>query len=51
MSAPDYWHAPALPQFVLDKVPMVDLVMDPHESAAEGRAIPEEPLLSIAAAL
>src|SRR5437763_2125202 len=36
MSAPDYWHAPALPQFVLDKVPMVDLVMDPHESAASG---------------
>src|SRR2546422_6013708 len=27
MSAPDYWHAPALPQFVLDKVPTVDLVM------------------------
>jgi hypothetical protein len=36
MSAPDYWHAPALPDFVLDKVPTVDLVLDPHESAAQG---------------
>jgi hypothetical protein len=36
MSAPDYWHAPALPDFVLEKVPTVDLVMDPHESPSEG---------------
>jgi hypothetical protein len=36
MSAPDYWRAPALPDFVLDKVPTVDLVLDPHESAAQG---------------
>ncbi|HET7099576.1 MAG TPA: twin-arginine translocation signal domain-containing protein, partial [Terriglobia bacterium] len=28
MSAPDYFHAPALPDFVLDKVPMVKLVGD-----------------------
>jgi hypothetical protein len=43
MSAPDYWHAPALPQFVLDKVPMVDLVMDPHESAAQGERFLKNP--------
>ncbi len=43
MSAPDYWHAPALPQFVLDKVPMVDLVMDPHESAASGARFLKNP--------
>ncbi|HET9409128.1 MAG TPA: hypothetical protein VFO39_17930 [Candidatus Sulfotelmatobacter sp.] len=36
MSAPDYWHEPALPDFVLEKVPTVDLVMDPHESPAQG---------------
>ena len=43
MSAPDYWHAPALPQFVLDKVPMVDLVMDPHESPAQGARFLKNP--------
>ncbi|MGC2363630.1 MAG: hypothetical protein WA555_01325 [Candidatus Sulfotelmatobacter sp.] len=43
MSAPDYWHAPALPQFVLDKVPLVDLVMDPHESPAEGARFLKNP--------
>jgi len=36
MSAPDYWRAPALPDFVLDNVPTVDLVLDPHESPAQG---------------
>ena len=36
MSAPDYRHAPALPDFVLQKVPTVDLVMDPKESTAQG---------------
>jgi len=36
MSAPDYRNAPALPDFVLQKVPTVDLVMDPKESAAQG---------------
>src|SRR5271169_294030 len=34
MSAPDYTHAAALPDFVLDKVPKVDLVMNPKESSA-----------------
>src|ERR1043166_5408033 len=43
MSAPDYWHAPALPQFVLDKVPTVELVMDPHESAASGARFLKNP--------
>lgn len=43
MSAPDYWHEPALPQFVLDKVPTVDLVMDPHESAAAGQRFLKNP--------
>ena len=37
MSAPDYSHAPALPDFVLEKVPKVDLVLSGSEdkSAAE----------------
>jgi len=43
MSAPDYWHQPALPQFVLDKVPTVDLVMDPHESPASGERFLKNP--------
>jgi hypothetical protein len=43
MSAPDYWHAPALPQFVLDKVPTVDLVMDPRERAADGARFLKNP--------
>src|SRR5438270_5540958 len=34
MSAPDYTHAPALPDFVLNKVPKVDLVLSPIESSA-----------------
>src|SRR5262249_3741181 len=38
MCAPDYWHAPALPDFVLNKVPKVDLVLnDPAEAAAAKR--------------
>jgi hypothetical protein len=32
MSAPDYWHEPALPDFVLARVPTVELVLDPRES-------------------
>ena len=32
MSAPDYTHAPALPDFVLDKVPKVDLVLSDQEN-------------------
>ena len=43
MSAPDYRHAPALPDFVLQKVPTVDLVMDPKESAAQGERFLKNP--------
>ena len=43
MSAPDYWHAPSLPDFVLDKVPTVDLVMDPHEPASAGERFVKNP--------
>jgi len=35
MSAPDYTHQPALPDFVLEKVPKVDLVLSDTESRAE----------------
>src|SRR5437016_7465389 len=34
MSAPDYTHAPALPDFVLNKVPKVDLLFSSLESSA-----------------
>src|SRR5438874_12128599 len=34
MCAPDYTHSPALPDFVLNKVPKVDLVLSPIESSA-----------------
>lgn len=36
MCAPDYTHAPALPDFVLEKVPKVDLVLSDKENAAAG---------------
>jgi hypothetical protein len=35
MSAPDYTHAAALPDFVLDKVPKVDLVLKDNENSRE----------------
>jgi hypothetical protein len=34
MSAPDYTHAPALPDFVLEKVPKVDLIFNGKEDSA-----------------
>jgi hypothetical protein len=34
MCAPDYTHSAALPDFVLDKVPKVDLVLSDQESRA-----------------
>jgi len=43
MCAPDYKHAPALPDFVLEKVPKVDLVQSDQESAAEGKRFLENP--------
>src|SRR5579862_911378 len=36
MCAPDYTHAPALPDFVLEKVPKVDLIMSDKENPASG---------------
>ncbi len=43
MSAPDYKHEPALPDFVLEKVPTVDLVVNDQESAASGKRFLENP--------
>jgi len=37
MSAPDYWKEPALPSFVLDKVPTVDLIPDEKEKKSAAR--------------
>jgi hypothetical protein len=37
MSAPDYRHQPALPDFVLDKVPTVDLIPDERERKSAQR--------------
>src|SRR5712691_7933031 len=37
MSAPDYSHQPALPDFVLDKVPTVELIPDQKEASAAAR--------------
>jgi hypothetical protein len=38
MSAPDYTHAPALPDFVLERVPKVDLILaDQKDQAAAAR--------------
>jgi hypothetical protein len=34
MSAPDYTHAPALPNFVLEKVPKINLVLSDKENRA-----------------
>jgi len=39
MSAPDYKHQAALPDFVLDKVPTVDLIPDENEKKAAARFI------------
>lgn len=43
MCAPDYKHEPALPDFVLEKVPKVDLVQSDQESAAEGKRFLDNP--------
>ena len=43
MSAPDYTHEAALPDFVLAKVPKVDLVQSDPESAAAGKRFLENP--------
>jgi hypothetical protein len=38
MSAPDYTHAPALPDFVLEKVPKVDLVLTDSDKESQAEA-------------
>jgi len=43
MCAPDYTHAPALPDFVLDKVPKVDLVLLDQQNSAEAKRYWENP--------
>jgi hypothetical protein len=43
MCAPDYTHAAALPDFVLDKVPKVDLVLTDQQNAAEAKRYLENP--------
>src|ERR1035437_9552512 len=39
MNAPDYVHQPALPDFVLEKVPTVELIPDPKEASAAARFV------------
>jgi hypothetical protein len=43
MSAPDYTHEAALPDFVLEKVPRVDLLLSDQESTAAGKRFLENP--------
>src|SRR5438874_10301676 len=43
MCAPDYTHNAALPDFVLDKVPKVDLVLSDRESSASAKRYLENP--------
>jgi hypothetical protein len=43
MSAPDYWHEPALPDFVLNKVPKVDLTVGAQESQASAERFLKNP--------
>ena len=43
MSAPDYWHAPALPDFVLDRVPKVDLLLTNLQDKKDGQRFLDNP--------
>src|SRR5438105_11066067 len=43
MSAPDYTHSAALPDFVLDKLPKVDLVLSDQESSASAQRYLQNP--------
>jgi hypothetical protein len=43
MCAPDYTHAPALPDFVLEKVPKVDLIMTGTEDRKEAQKYLDNP--------
>ena len=51
MCAPDYTHEAALPDFVLDKVPKVDLVLSDQESSADVAKILAEPAFALSAPL
>ena len=43
MSAPDYTHTPALPDFLLDRVPKVDLVLTDQKDQAEAQRYLKNP--------
>src|ERR1700733_7658983 len=43
MSAPDYTHAPALPDFVLEKVPKVNLVLTDQKAQADAARFLQNP--------
>jgi hypothetical protein len=43
MSAPDYWHAPALPDFVLERVPKVNLILADQKDQADGARFLKNP--------
>lgn len=43
MSAPDYRHAPALPDFVLDRVPKVDLLLTNQQDKSAGLRFLDNP--------
>ena len=51
MCAPDYTHDAALPDFVLDKVPKVDLVAERSGKQRRGETISGEPAFAISAAV
>ena len=51
MSAPDYAHAPALPDFVLERVPKVNLVLSRSERAESGAAVSQQSKCELSAAL
>ena len=49
MCAPDYTHDAALPDFVLEKVPKVDLVLSDQESSASAQRYLEESAFEVSA--
>ena len=49
MCAPDYTHEAALPDFVLDKVPKVDLVLSDQGKQCGGAKILTEPAFAVSA--
>ena len=51
MTAPDYTHQPALPNFVLDKVPTVELDLPTKKEGAAGKKVYRESTLALSAPL